>query len=86
MSTKHIAKAKVRKALAHIEAAQHQLGNACEELCPIDGMCEEWTLVGKHYDQVHALWHKVNFRANADDYDLDSDAKAHHAELAKQQK
>lgn len=73
--SKLIAKAKARRALQHIETAQYHLSMACQELCPIDGMCPEWTLVGKHYDKVHALWRKVDIRANADDYDLDRDAK-----------
>ena len=75
ISSKQVARAKARRALRHIEEAQNQLRIACEELCPIDGMVRQWDLVGKEYDRVHALWHKVNLRANADDYDLDSDAK-----------
>jgi hypothetical protein len=73
--SKLVAQAKARKALRHIETAQNFLRMACEELCPIDGMCPEWDDVGDHYDKVKALWHRVNMRANADDYDLDRDAR-----------
>lgn len=77
IDTKLIAKQKARLALQYIESAQHMLGKACGELSPIAGMCDEWSLVGKLYDKVHDGWHEVNMRANADDYDLDSDEKAH---------
>jgi hypothetical protein len=73
--SKPVAQAKAQRALDYIEAAQRLLGSAAEELCPIAGLCPEWEAVGKQYDKVHALWHRVNMRANGNDYDLDSDTK-----------
>lgn len=73
--TKQLAELKARRALECIEQAQRLLSKACEELCPLDGLCPEWEDVGDHYDKVKALWHRVNNRVNGGGYDLDADAK-----------
>lgn len=70
-----VAEDKARKALEAIEQAQRLLSKACEELCPLDGLCPEWEDVGAHYDKVKALWHRVNLRVNGGGFDLDQNAK-----------
>lgn len=54
------AERRVRAALAHIEAAQRELGAASEELSAIIGGLRPWERVGKLYDRVHAEWHRIN--------------------------
>lgn len=73
--TKQLAEIKARRALELIEQAQRLLSKACEELCPLDGLCPQWEDVGDHYDKIKALWHRVNSRVNGGGFDLDSDAK-----------
>lgn len=75
MDTKAIAQQKIDRALDKIEAAQKLLSEACSELCPIIGMCDEWTRVGDLYDKVKAGWHLVNDGRYGRIIDLDSDAK-----------
>jgi hypothetical protein len=54
------AERKVRAALDHLEAAQRELGRACEELSPIIGAVTPWGRAGKLYDRIHAEWHRLN--------------------------
>lgn len=67
------AQEKVDEALEKIEAAQVLLMEASQSLSPVIGMVKEWTLVGKEYDRVKALWYKVR---NIDGkFRLDSEPK-----------
>lgn len=73
-ATQLAARARIALALEKIEAAQRLLGDACEQLCPINGLCPEWERVGILYDKVHAEWHRVNRKVEGG-FDLDSDAR-----------
>lgn len=73
--TQQLALLKARRALQAIEQAHVLLSKACEELCPIDGLCPQWEDVGDHYDKVKALWHRVNSRINGGGFDMDTDSR-----------
>lgn len=63
---------RVRKALAHIQQAQNELGAACAELSSLNYGVPVWKATSSLYDKVHALWYRVeNFR-QAGRYKLDS--------------
>lgn len=69
------AKRKMSEALGALERAQNLILDACENLCPINGLVEEWEDVGKIYDKIKACWHAVNMKVEGG-FDLDSAAKA----------
>jgi hypothetical protein len=73
--TKVIANQKVDKALRLIEQAQFLLSQACGELSSICWADKQWSMVGRHYDETKALWHRVNGTVPRSKIDLDSDAK-----------
>lgn len=54
------ARAKIDKALAHIQEAQNHLGSACGELSALCGAIPQWKRASALYDQVHAYWYKVD--------------------------
>lgn len=70
------AKEKIKKALALIQISQNVMGHACEEICPIDGLCPEWEHLGELYDKIHAAWYVVSDKLQSGKFDLDRDAKA----------
>lgn len=59
MSASEAAKERVRRALAHIQNAQAELGRAHSELSTLRGGFAEYRKAGKLYDAVHALWYRV---------------------------
>lgn len=54
------ARARIDKALAHIQEAQNHMGSACGELSALCGAIPQWKRASKLYDQVHAFWYKVD--------------------------
>ena len=54
------AKARVRDALRHIEAAQLELHRAMDSLSPVVGLVEEHERVGDLYDKVKAEWYRLD--------------------------
>jgi hypothetical protein len=76
------AERRVRAALANVEAAQRELGRACEEMSAIIGGIPPWERLGKLYDRVHAEWHRLNLWFNGARSKLDLDEAGRRA-LAK---
>lgn len=68
------AQARVRKALEHIERAQRELSDASSTLSSVEGVLDQWELLGKLYDQVKAAWHDLNSVPD-DKVDLDEMSK-----------
>ena len=65
MTTHEHAVARVERAMDLAERAQHLLGAALAELCPIVGGMVEWRRLGRIYDELHAQWHRLErLRAN----------------------
>lgn len=74
-------KGKIQKALGHIHAAQDQLGHATGELSALVGGVRDWKRASKLYDDVHALWYRVDGlqhdkRVRLDDTNIAAIAKA----------
>lgn len=53
------ARRRMEKALAHIEAAQGQLNDACAELSTLIGAIPVWKAAGTLADRVKAFWYRV---------------------------
>ena len=66
------ARARVTKALEHIERAQNELASACGELSALNGGVPVWTACHKLTDRVHAFWHRVESFRNGGRFSLDS--------------
>lgn len=64
------------KVMDLIQKAQYLIGDACQLMCPITPLCEDWEKLGKVYDVIHAEWHRLNLVRNGNHYDLDGDEKA----------
>lgn len=70
------AQRRIREAQKILEfRVQHGISDVGEKLSRITH-CPEWDEIGKLYDQVRALWHKLNDRALSSKIDLDSEAAA----------
>lgn len=57
-----LAELRARAALVHIENAQRELGEACQNLSSIIGAIPDCNAVNKLYDRVHTQWHRLNKR------------------------
>ena len=81
------ADANVARALAHIEAAQCELGRACQELSPIIGGAPQWKRVSALYDRVHTEWYRIHLWAqkHCGRLDLDSIGRAALAKVEERQ-
>lgn len=66
------ARARVQKALDHIEAAQGELCSACQELSALVGGIPSWKAASTLYDRVKALWYRVEGFRMGGRYSLDS--------------
>ncbi len=66
------ARARVQKALDHIEAAQGELCSACQELSALVGGIPSWKAASTLYDRVKALWYRVEGFRTGGRYTLDS--------------
>jgi len=53
---------KVQKSLNLLEEAQGLINEAASELSSVDGFADQWSELGKLYDQVKATWHLVDQR------------------------
>lgn len=54
------ARARIGRALRHIENAQGELSHACAELSALVGAIPHWRTTGKLYDRVKACWYKLD--------------------------
>lgn len=66
------ARARVQKALDHIERAQGELCSACQELSALVGGIPSWKAASTLYDRVKALWYRVESFRTGGRYSLDS--------------
>jgi hypothetical protein len=66
------ARLRIERALANIQEAQNQLGNACAELSALEGGVPVWKATSKLYDSAHALWYRVERFRQQGRYRLDS--------------
>ncbi len=53
---------KVRAALEKIERAQNLIIEAAQDLCPVDGFCDEWSAAGPVHGAVKDYWYRVSGR------------------------
>ena len=65
------ARARVDKALRHIECAQDELSRACGELSALNGGIPVWNACHKLTDRVHAFWYRVDGFRQLAKYSLD---------------
>lgn len=70
-----VAAARIKLALDKIEAAQENLRQASELLCPVMGFVRQWEATGKTYGLIKKLWHQVDDHAQTVPFDLDESAK-----------
>lgn len=54
------ARARIDRALRHIENAQGELSHACAELSAIVGAIPHWRTTGRLYDRVKTCWYKLD--------------------------
>lgn len=67
------ARRRIAAALNLIEDAQTRLSMAAETVSRVRDSRLHWDLIGKGFDQVRALWHRVNERTAAREFRMDSD-------------
>lgn len=77
------AEAHVRRALELVEAAQHQLEEACRELSPVVGGVRQWSAVGALVDRVRSRWYALDSWLAKNRGRLDLDAGTAAAEAAR---
>lgn len=57
--SQELARARIHRAMDHVERAQTELGRACEELSPIMAGGPTWRRGSNLYDSVHSFWYVV---------------------------
>lgn len=70
------ARRRIDRALELLERAQHLVGDACEAICPLTPLCDDWERLGRLYDSIKVEWQTMNRVRNGGGYDLDQEARA----------